>query len=47
MDLIAGELIYIIYMITVSVSFGLLCGAVAVIASYVFLSAIYSTAKVE
>lgn len=45
MNLIAGDIIYLIYMGVCSTLFGVSCGAVSLLVSYAFLHEIYSKAR--
>ena len=45
MDLLAGDLIYILYMSFCSSMFGMSCGLISVFSSYVFLHEIYSKSR--
>ena len=43
MDVLAGELIYLLYMTAVSTCFSVICGAVSLLSSWVFVNTIYHT----
>lgn len=47
MDLLAGELIYLLYMFLCTVCFSVMCGTISVAASYVFVTGIYTRIKGE
>jgi cellulose synthase/poly-beta-1,6-N-acetylglucosamine synthase-like glycosyltransferase len=47
MDLLSGEIVYLLYMFLFTTSFALMCGAISVTASYVFVTRIYSGIKGE
>ena len=42
MDYIAGEVIYLLYMLVCSAMFSLICGTVSLVASLFFVTRIYS-----
>ena len=47
MDLLAGELIYLLYMFLCTCCFSLMCGAISVVSSYYFVTTIYERIKGE
>lgn len=47
MDLLSGELVYLMYMFLCSTCFSIMCGTVAVFSSYLFVTAIYANIKGE
>jgi|LakMenEpi03Aug12_release.lakeMendotaPanAssembly.Ray.scaffolds.fasta_scaffold218051_3 accessory gene regulator protein AgrB len=47
MDFIAGEVIYLLYMLACSVMFSLVCGTISLLASWFFIRRIYSGGKIE
>jgi hypothetical protein len=47
MDFIAGEVIYLLYMLVLSVFFSLVCGTISLMASFFFVTRIYSGGKIE
>lgn len=47
MDLIASEVIYLLYMLVMSVLFSLVCGTISLMASFLFVTGIYSGGKIE
>jgi hypothetical protein len=47
MDLLAGEIIFLLYMFLGTTSFSIMCGTISVIASYCFIVTIYSEIKGE
>jgi hypothetical protein len=47
MNLLAGEIVYLLYMFLFTILFSVMCGTVAVSASYLFVTRIYSGVKGE
>lgn len=47
MDLLAGEIIFLLYMFLGTTCFAIMCGTISVIASYCFVVSIYSSIKGE
>ena len=47
MDLLAGEIIYLLYMLLCTTCFSVMCGTISVVASYCFITSIYSGIKGE
>jgi transmembrane 9 superfamily protein 2/4 len=47
MNFIAGEVIYLLYMLVCSAMFSLICGTVSLTASFLFVTRIYSGVKIE
>lgn len=47
MDLLAGEIVYLLYMFLFTTCFAFMCGAISVTASYVFVTRIYAGIKGE
>ena len=47
MDLLAGEIVYLLYMFLFTTCFSFMCGAISVTASYLFVTRIYSSIKGE
>ena len=47
MDLLAGEIIFLLYMFLGTTCFSIMCGTISVVASYCFIVTIYSRIKGE
>jgi hypothetical protein len=42
MDFVAGEIIYLLYMLACSIMFGCVCGLISVASSFLFVWSIYA-----
>lgn len=47
MDLLWGEIVYLLYMLMCTSMFSIMCGTISVIASFCFIMSIYSNIKGE
>jgi transmembrane 9 superfamily protein 2/4 len=47
MDLLWGDIVYLLYTLLVSVLFSLMCGTISLTASYTFVKFIYSSVKMD
>ena len=47
MDLISGDIVYLLYSLLASVFFSCVCGLISLLASYVFVYSIYSAIKID
>lgn len=47
MDIVASEVIYLLYMLVCSCMFGIICGTIALCTSLMFVTRIYEGGKIE